>query len=163
MNSTAFISRCWLCSNLRQFWSGPSKSNTPCYNFTFSNYSKCKQNIWVDNGGSQIWKPCLLYTPKSDTDWMTIGLTEMVRKRFKNVKRFKTWNVKLCTFFHYLDVESRPWDFQAEECSLRCAVDQFNHRRYQRELPNGQQQMQQSVEKSASDPYGQEVFYLILK
>jgi len=35
-------------------------------------------------------------------------------------------------------------------------VDQFNHRRYQRELPNGQQQMQQSVEKSASDPYGQE-------
>ena len=61
-------------------------------------------------------------------------------------------------FFQYLDVESRPWDFQAEECSLRCAVDQFNHRRYQRELPNGQQQMQQSVEKAASDPYGQEVF-----
>ena len=57
----------------------------------------------------------------------------------------------------YSDVESRPWDFQAEECSLRCAVDQFNHRRYQRELPNGQQQMQQSVEKSASDPYAQEV------
>ena len=56
-------------------------------------------------------------------------------------------------------MESRPWDFQAEECSLRCAVDQFNHRRYQREVPSGQQQMQQSQEKSSNDPYGQEVSY----
>ena len=31
-----------------------------------------------------------------------------------------------------LDVDSRPWDFQAEECSLRCAVDRFNHRRYEK-------------------------------
>ncbi len=31
-----------------------------------------------------------------------------------------------------LDVESRPWDFQAEECLLRGAVDRFNHRRYGR-------------------------------
>lgn len=30
------------------------------------------------------------------------------------------------------DVDSRPWDFQAEECSLRCAVDRFNHRRYEK-------------------------------
>ena len=59
-------------------------------------------------------------------------------------------------------MESRPWDFQAEECSLRCAVDQFNHRRYQREVPSGQQQMQQSQEKSSSDPYGQEVSLVIL-
>lgn len=28
------------------------------------------------------------------------------------------------------DVDSRPWDFQAEECFLRAAVDRFNHRRY---------------------------------
>ena len=28
------------------------------------------------------------------------------------------------------DVDSRPWDFQAEECSLRAAVDRFNNRRY---------------------------------
>lgn len=28
------------------------------------------------------------------------------------------------------DVDSRPWDFQAEECALRAAVDRFNHRRY---------------------------------
>ena len=54
-------------------------------------------------------------------------------------------------------MESRPWDFQAEECSLRCAVDQFNHRRYQRELPSGAQQMQQSQEKSANETYGPEV------
>merc|ERR1712241_427944 len=30
------------------------------------------------------------------------------------------------------DVDARPWDFQAEECSLRCAVDRFNHRRYEK-------------------------------
>jgi len=28
------------------------------------------------------------------------------------------------------DVDSRPWDFQAEECALRAAVDRFNYRRY---------------------------------
>ena len=28
------------------------------------------------------------------------------------------------------DVDSRPWDFQAEECALRSAVDRFNNRRY---------------------------------
>ena len=35
------------------------------------------------------------------------------------------------TYF-FIDVDSRPWDFQAEECSLRCAVDRFNHRRYEK-------------------------------
>jgi len=28
------------------------------------------------------------------------------------------------------DVDSRPWDFQSEECALRSAVDRFNNRRY---------------------------------
>ncbi|XP_063995251.1 striatin-interacting protein 1 homolog [Diachasmimorpha longicaudata] len=28
------------------------------------------------------------------------------------------------------DLEARPWDFQAEECTLRASVDQFNNRRY---------------------------------
>lgn len=28
------------------------------------------------------------------------------------------------------DVDARPWDFQAEECSLRASVDRFNTRRY---------------------------------
>ncbi|XP_058806016.1 striatin-interacting protein 1 isoform X3 [Phymastichus coffea] len=28
------------------------------------------------------------------------------------------------------DVEARPWDFQAEECTLRACVDRFNNRRY---------------------------------
>lgn len=28
------------------------------------------------------------------------------------------------------DLESRPWDFQAEECTLRTCVDRFNLRRY---------------------------------
>lgn len=28
------------------------------------------------------------------------------------------------------DLESRPWDFQAEECTLRTCVDRFNNRRY---------------------------------
>jgi hypothetical protein len=29
-----------------------------------------------------------------------------------------------------LDMDARPWDFQAEECSLRASVDRFNSRRY---------------------------------
>uniref|UniRef100_U5EY75 Far11/STRP C-terminal domain-containing protein n=1 Tax=Corethrella appendiculata TaxID=1370023 RepID=U5EY75_9DIPT len=28
------------------------------------------------------------------------------------------------------DLDARPWDFQAEECSLRTCVDRFNNRRY---------------------------------
>jgi len=32
------------------------------------------------------------------------------------------------------DVDSRPWDFQAEECALRSAVDRFNNRRYDKGL-----------------------------
>lgn len=28
------------------------------------------------------------------------------------------------------DIDARPWDFQAEECGLRSAVDEFNNRRY---------------------------------
>ncbi|KAL3853320.1 hypothetical protein ACJMK2_016869 [Sinanodonta woodiana] len=28
------------------------------------------------------------------------------------------------------DMDARPWDFQAEECSLRACVDRFNNRRY---------------------------------
>jgi len=31
------------------------------------------------------------------------------------------------------DVDARPWDFQAEECSLRSCVDRFNTRRYSTE------------------------------
>ena len=33
-------------------------------------------------------------------------------------------------FLHYVDLDARPWDFQAEECALRSAVDRFNSRRY---------------------------------
>lgn len=59
-------------------------------------------------------------------------------------------------------MDSRPWDYQAEECSLRSAVDRFNHRRYQRELPSVQQsQMQQSQEKSVDNQvFGQDVSVL---
>lgn len=31
---------------------------------------------------------------------------------------------------HFKDVDARPWDFQAEECALRAAVDRFNNRHY---------------------------------
>ena len=34
-------------------------------------------------------------------------------------------NVFLC-----IDLDARPWDFQAEECALRACVDRFNNRRY---------------------------------
>ena len=38
------------------------------------------------------------------------------------------------------DVDSRPWDFQAEECALRSAVDRFNNRRYHRSQEKQQHQ-----------------------
>ena len=38
------------------------------------------------------------------------------------------------------DVDSRPWDFQAEECALRSAVDRFNNRRYHRSQEKPQHQ-----------------------
>ena len=34
-------------------------------------------------------------------------------------------------------MDSRPWDFQAEECALRAAVDRFNYRRYTKPSPEG--------------------------
>jgi hypothetical protein len=30
----------------------------------------------------------------------------------------------------FIDMDARPWDFQAEECALRACVDRFNSRRY---------------------------------
>jgi len=39
------------------------------------------------------------------------------------------------------DLESRPWDFQAEECTLRTCVDRFNNRRY----PEAMQKCQTSI------------------
>lgn len=32
--------------------------------------------------------------------------------------------------FFFKDLDARPWDFQAEECTLRACVDRFNNRRY---------------------------------
>lgn len=37
-------------------------------------------------------------------------------------------------FYFSKDVDARPWDFQAEECSLRAAVDRFNNRHYGQEF-----------------------------
>lgn len=36
----------------------------------------------------------------------------------------------LFRLFCVVDLDARPWDFQAEECALRSAVDRFNSRRY---------------------------------
>jgi len=43
-----------------------------------------------------------------------------------------TWNMVLqqFAFVVVLDMDARPWDFQAEECALRACVDRFNSRRY---------------------------------
>lgn len=35
------------------------------------------------------------------------------------------------------DLDARPWDFQAEECTLRTCVDRFNNRRYYSQITNG--------------------------
>lgn len=34
------------------------------------------------------------------------------------------------------DLDARPWDFQAEECTLRACVDRFNNRRYLNQILN---------------------------
>lgn len=34
------------------------------------------------------------------------------------------------------DLDARPWDFQAEECTLRTCVDRFNNRRYYSQITN---------------------------
>lgn len=45
--------------------------------------------------------------------------------------------IKLLAWFLHLnviDLDARPWDFQAEECALRTSVDRFNNRRYTNKL-----------------------------
>lgn len=32
--------------------------------------------------------------------------------------------------YFLLDIDARPWDFQAEECALRESIEKFNTRRY---------------------------------
>ncbi|XP_072521994.1 striatin-interacting protein 1 homolog isoform X2 [Salminus brasiliensis] len=34
------------------------------------------------------------------------------------------------------DLDARPWDFQAEECSLRASIERFNSRRYDKSVGN---------------------------
>uniref|UniRef100_A0A8B9GR96 Striatin interacting protein 1 n=1 Tax=Astyanax mexicanus TaxID=7994 RepID=A0A8B9GR96_ASTMX len=34
------------------------------------------------------------------------------------------------------DLDARPWDFQAEECSLRASIERFNSRRYDKAVGN---------------------------
>lgn len=48
------------------------------------------------------------------------------------------------------DLESRPWDFQAEECTLRTCVDRFNNRRY----PEAMQKCQTSIAGSNNGTNG---------
>ena len=35
-----------------------------------------------------------------------------------------------------VDLDARPWDFQAEECALRANIERFNARRYDRAHSN---------------------------
>lgn len=37
--------------------------------------------------------------------------------------------LRSCFFFN-VDIDARPWDFQAEECTLRANIEAFNSRRY---------------------------------
>ncbi len=49
--------------------------------------------------------------------------------------RLKISSLNVVFFPLIPDVDSRPWDFQAEECALRAAVDRFNYSRYGRGNP----------------------------
>lgn len=35
-----------------------------------------------------------------------------------------------------IDLDARPWDFQAEECALRANIERFNSRRYDQSHKN---------------------------
>lgn len=35
-----------------------------------------------------------------------------------------------CCLSFTADIDARPWDFQAEECTLRANIEAFNSRRY---------------------------------
>lgn len=54
------------------------------------------------------------------------------RKSKYNICVLWNWyHSSFCFFFlRLIDLDARPWDFQAEECALRSAVDRFNSRRY---------------------------------
>lgn len=55
-----------------------------------------------------------------------IGHLEMVGIKHRSMRCFERDGVD----FSFSDLDARPWDFQAEECSLRACVDRFNNRRY---------------------------------
>jgi len=56
------------------------------------------------------------------------------------------------------DVDSRPWDFQAEECALRSAVDRFNNRRYDKGgLGRGEEGEYSPVDSCVNSVLGQEL------
>lgn len=50
------------------------------------------------------------------------------------------------------DLDARPWDFQAEECTLRSCVDRFNNRRY---LTNAGHNNNNSTSSSSSSQQNQ--------
>ncbi|XP_055707630.1 striatin-interacting protein 1 homolog isoform X4 [Phlebotomus papatasi] len=64
------------------------------------------------------------------------------------------------------DLDARPWDFQAEECTLRACVDRFNNRRYlssnasgNNRIASGQGEMidlDGVIDLCANDLYGQQ-------
>ena len=47
-----------------------------------------------------------------------------------NAIRLINRNDEFYCFICFTDLDARPWDFQAEECTLRTCVDRFNNRRY---------------------------------
>ncbi|XP_032243066.1 striatin-interacting protein 1 homolog [Nematostella vectensis] len=56
------------------------------------------------------------------------------------------------------DLDARPWDFQAEECSLRTCVDRFNSRRYGLESPDvGEDEDYKPVDNNPLSVLGQRV------
>lgn len=40
------------------------------------------------------------------------------------------WYTSFYSFLLNTDIDARPWDFQAEECTLRANIEAFNSRRY---------------------------------
>lgn len=55
----------------------------------------------------------------------------------------------------YVDLEARPWDFQAEECALRACVEQFNSRHYS---GSAQGDSQSVLDLMAGDVFDDELY-----
>lgn len=60
-------------------------------------------------------------------------------------------------FFSFLDLEARPWDFQAEEFALQASINRFHNRRYDRSGSLNNDPDYQAVDNNILSVLGREI------